>query len=62
VPISLLKGNTAKESYRKSQEAMWRKFMFMLSTKASSSQKDAAPYLWANRKYQTLLGNSEAHI
>lgn len=62
VPISLLKGNTAKNAHRKSQDAMTRNFRFMLSTKASQSQKDASPYLWSNRKYQTLLGSKEAHI
>ena len=62
IPISLLKGNTAGYSYKKSQEAMWRNFMFMLSTKAFPNQKDAAPYLWANRKYQTILGNPETHM
>lgn len=60
VPISLIKGNIAKDAYRKSQNTMWRNFQFMLSTKATSAQKDAAPYLWANRKYQVLLGNENA--
>jgi len=48
IPISLLKGNAVKKAYEKSQNAMWRNLMFMLSTKASPSQKDAAPYLWIN--------------
>jgi len=60
IPTSLLKGNTTKESYRKSQEASLRNFRFMLSTKATSAQKDAAPYLWFNRKYQVLLGDEKA--
>lgn len=60
IPISLLKGNTTNDAYRKSQEAMLRNFRFMLSTRSSQSQKDAAPYLWANRKYQVLLGDEEA--
>ena len=60
VPISLLKGNTTGEAYRKSQEAMLKNFRFMLSTRASASQKDAAPYLWINRKYQVLLGDDKA--
>ena len=61
VPISLLKGNTAQNAYRKSQEAMLRNFRFMLSTKASASQKDAAAYLWQNWKYQELLGDEQSH-
>jgi len=62
VPISLLKGNTVENAYKKSQDAMGRNFLFMLSTKASQAQKDAAPYLWINKKYQVALGNQEAHF
>lgn len=62
VPISLLKGNSVKGSYKKSQDAMRRNLLFMHSTKASPSQKDAAPYLWINRKYQVALGNQEARF
>lgn len=61
IPFSLLKGNTTAEAYRKSQEAMFRNFHFMISTKASQNQKDAAPYLWFNRKYQVLLGDQNVH-
>lgn len=62
VPISLLKGNTVKDAYRKSQDAMWRNFGFMLSTRATQSQKDAAPYLWFNRKHQVVLGDQNAQM
>lgn len=62
IPMSLIKGNTVKDSYRKSQESMARNFSFMLSTKATPTQKDAAPYLWINRKYQVLLGNPDAKL
>jgi len=62
VPMSLLKGNTAKDAYRKSQESMIRNFSFMLSTRASQAQRDAVPYLWINRKYQVFLGDEEARI
>lgn len=41
---------------------MLHNLRFMLSSKASENQKDAAPYLWANRKYQTLLGDEEAQL
>lgn len=60
IPISILKGNTAEEAYRKSQAAMLRNFRFMLSTRASPSQKDSAPHIWRNRKYQVLLGDKNA--
>ena len=62
VPISLLKGNTIENAYKKSQDAMGRNFLFMLSTKASQAQKDAAPYLWINKKYQVALGDQKAHF
>lgn len=57
VPITFLKGNSAADAYRKSQNASFKNFSFVLSTKASSLEKDAAPYLWHNRKYQVLLGD-----
>lgn len=62
VPISLLKGKTAKQSYQKSQDAMLRNFRYLLSSKASLIQRDTAPYLWINRKYQVILGKSSAKI
>ena len=62
VPLSLLKGNTAKDAYRKSQESMIRNFSFMVSTRATQTQRDAAPYLWINRKYQVILGDENARI
>lgn len=60
IPVSLLKGNTTEDAYRKSQEASLHNFRFMLSTRATAAQKDAAPYLWFNRKYQVLLGDQQA--
>lgn len=62
VSITIIKRNTAKEAYRKSQEAMMKNFFFMLSSSANSNQRDAAPYLWTNRKNQVLLGNKDAKI
>ena len=62
IPMSLIKGNIVENAYQKSQNAMRRNFWFMLSTKAAQNQKDAAPYLWANRKNQVLLGNPDAKL
>jgi len=62
IPISLIKGNSAREAYQKSQNSLIRNIRLMLSTKASQEQKDALPYLWSNRKYQVLLGNGNACI
>lgn len=60
IPIGLIKGNSVKEAYRKSQTAMLKNFLFMLSTKATKEQRDAAPSLWRNRKYQVVLGDENA--
>lgn len=60
--VSLIKGNSVKEAHRKSQEAMLRNFLFMLSTKATKEQRDAAPSLWRNRKYQVVLGDEGAKV
>lgn len=62
IPISLMKGNSARDAYRKSQSAMWKNFLFMLSTKSTKEQRDAAPALWRNRKYQVVLGDENAKI
>lgn len=62
IPISLLKGNSAEKAYQKSQEAMQRNFLFMLSTRASDAQRDAAPYLWINKRYQSVFGNHSASL
>ena len=60
VPISLLKGNTVEKAYTKSQDSMGRNIRYMASSKASQIQRDAVPYLWANRKSQTVIGNRRA--
>lgn len=62
IPISLLKGNSVEKACQKSQEAMQRNFLFMLSTKASDAQRDAAPYLWINKRYQSVFGNHSASL
>ena len=55
VPQSILKGNTTKLAYEKSQKAILRNIQYMVSTAASDDQRDAAPYLWANKANQVLL-------
>lgn len=62
VPITLLKGNSVEKAYRKSQNAMLKNLRFMVSGKASDAQKDAAPYLWANRRCQTVIGSYQAKL
>lgn len=62
IPISIIKGNTVGEAYKKSQEAMRKNFFFMLSFKATPNQRDAAPYLWANRRNQVIMGDPSSKI
>ena len=62
IPISILKGNSVGNAHLKSQKAMFKNLAFMLSSAASSLQKDAASYLWRNMKYQTVCGNGDARI
>lgn len=62
IPISILKGNKVQEAHLKSQKAMFKNLMFMLSSRASNSQKDSASCLWRNMKYQTVCGNGDARI
>ena len=60
--ISILKGNTTGNSFKKSQKAMSQNLSFMLSTKASVLEKDAAPYLYSNKINQVLLGSPKIKI
>lgn len=60
--MTIIKGHTVREAYIKSQQAMTKNFFFMLSSRATSNQRDAAAYLWANKKNQVLLGNGNAKI
>ena len=62
VSISIIKGHAAKDAYRKSQQAMIKNFFFMLSSNATANQRDAAAYLWANRRNQVVLGNEKAKL
>ena len=62
VPISLIKGHTVKEAYNRSQESMRRNFSYMISSKASTEERDAAFFLWSNYSCQVMLGNGEAKI
>lgn len=62
IPISIVKGNAVSESYQKSQAAMLRNFLFMISTKATKEERDSAPSLWRNRKYQVVLGDGNARM
>lgn len=62
IPISILKGDSVGNAHLRSQKAMFKNLVFMLSSAASNLQKDAASYLWRNIKYQTICGNEDAKI
>jgi hypothetical protein len=62
IPVSVLKGNSVQSAHLKSQKAMFKNLMFMLSSAASNLQKDSASYLWRNMKYQTVCGDKNAKI
>ncbi len=60
VPLSLLKGNTVKDAFRKSQEAMRRTLRFMLSSAATYEQRVTASFLWGNITAQVVVGDESA--
>lgn len=62
ITISILKGNTAGNSYQKSQDSMRRNFLYMISTKATALERDAASFLWTNKKSQTLIGDENSRL
>ena len=55
-------GNTTGNSFKGSQKAMSQNLDFMLSTKASVLERDAALYLYSNKINQVLLGDPKVKI
>ncbi|PIS09030.1 hypothetical protein COT75_03635 [Candidatus Beckwithbacteria bacterium CG10_big_fil_rev_8_21_14_0_10_34_10] len=62
IPQTIIKGQTSSQSYQNSQGAMKKNLSFMLSSKATKTQKDAAPYLWSNINCQVLIGDNKAKL
>lgn len=62
IPISLIKRNSIKEAYRKSQHAMHINLRKMLASNASFEQRYYAQYLWSNIRNQVILGDKDAKI
>lgn len=60
IPASLLKGNSVEESFYKSQDAMKRNLLYMLSTRSTEEERDAIPYLLMNKRSQMFIGESDA--
>ncbi len=59
---ALLKGNPVGIAYQRSQAAMHKNIIAMLSTNASQLERDSAQYLWANRTNQKVIGDLSATI
>lgn len=62
IPISILKGNSAEHAHNNSLKAMRKNMRFMLSSDATSAQRDAARYMWHNIQNQVQLGNPSASL
>ncbi len=55
IPQSLMFGNSPIQAYQSSQKEMRKNLQYMLSSKSSMDERDAAPYLWNNIKYQVIF-------
>lgn len=62
VATTLLKGKTAGEAQDRSREAMRRNLQYLVSSKASTLERQCATPLWWNYKYQVLHGDREARL
>jgi len=62
IVISLTAGKTVAEANQESHRQMRKNLSLMLSSKASAEQREAAPYLWWNIKYQTIIGDSKGRV
>lgn len=62
IAISLLKGNSAGNSYQKSQEFFRRNIRQSLTSETSGSDKENVPFLLWNMKHQVCLGDQKASL
>ncbi len=62
VPISILIGNSVKEAYIKSQDAMKKNFFYAISSKATQEEHDAAQFIWMNYSSQVIFGDGNARL
>lgn len=62
VATTLIKNHSVTDAHERSQRSMRQSLHFMLSSKASYEEKQSAPYLSSNIKYQVVLGNKNAVI
>ena len=59
VVMSLLKGNTAEESCKRSKEVFEKSYTKLLASTSDQDALQSAQYLWWNRKNQACLGDRE---
>ncbi len=62
IAISLLKGNSAGDSYKKSQEFFQRNIRRLLTSETASSDKGVLPFLFWDMKNQVCIGDQNAAI
>ena len=60
VAISLIKGNTSKESSERSKKFFLRNIQKLLSSEASPESNQYAKFLWWDMKHQVCLGDKNA--
>jgi len=60
IAISLLKGNSSGNSYKKSQEVFRRNITHLLTSESSQEGKEALPYLLWDMRHQVCLGDHNA--
>lgn len=58
--ISLIKGNSAEESHKRSQEFFKDRMKKLLSSEATPEETSMARYLWWDMVHQVCLGNQKA--
>ena len=58
--ISLLKRNSAGDSYKKSQEVFRQKVRHLLTSESSQEEKETLPYLLWDMRHQVCLGDHNA--
>lgn len=62
IPVSLIKGNTAQESYQDSKDILRRAILDLLNSETSNAERVCLPYLVWNYRHLTLLGYEEAKL
>jgi hypothetical protein len=62
VVTTLIKNHSVKEAFDRSQKEMRKNLNYLLSSSSSFEEKQSAPFLYSNMRYQVLEGNEEARI